>query len=152
MTKYCTKRRSVTISGRKLLMLFRKKCPRLKCAAYWSGTKLLGQHSQDSTECEVCILQNGNMQKRWADNYRGPYRKIHETWIKRTLFFCPRLQCISKLPRYLFIIPYKIGMTLTISPDVVISERLKKDLRLSLKGSSLHLSPFKCAQFYIHNV
>ena len=129
MTKDCTKRRSVTISGRKFLMLFRKKCPRLECAASLrSGTNLFGQHSQDSTEYEVCILQNGNMQKRCAGNYRGPYRKIHETWIKITLFFCPRLQCISKLPRYSFIIPYKIG---TISPEVAISERLKNDLSLA---------------------
>ena len=60
----------------------------------------------------------------------GPYRTIHKNWIKRTFFFCPRRQCISKLPRYSFIIAYKIGTTLTISPDVAISEKLKNDLSL----------------------
>ena len=41
-------------------------------------------------------------------------------------------QFISKLPtcRYSFIIPYKIGMTLTISPDMAIMETLKTDLSL----------------------
>lgn len=50
---------------------------------------------------------------------KGPYRTIHKAWIGW-------LEFIGKLPRYSFIITYKIGMTLIISPDMAISEKLNQ--------------------------
>ena len=128
MTKYCTKRRSVTISGRTFWMLFRKKCLRLECAAPLKRNKPIRSTFAQNAKCASCKkeIYKNDVQA----TTEGPYRTIHKTWIKRTFFFCPRLQCISKLPRYSFIIPYKIGMTLTISPDVAINEKLKNDLSL----------------------
>ena len=49
----------------------------------------------------------------------GPYRTIQKSWIKRTFFFCPRFQCMDKLPRNSFICPYKTGMALLIKTPVL---------------------------------
>jgi hypothetical protein len=40
----------------------------------------------------------------------GPYRTFNLNWIKRTFFYCPRFECISKLPRNSFIKPYRVCM------------------------------------------
>ena len=130
-TKYCTKRRSVTISGRKFWMLFRKKVHTagVRCSTEAEQTYSVNiRKTAQNGKCASCKTEICKNDVQATTD--GPYPTIHKTWIKRTFFFCPRLQCISKLPRYSLIVPYKIGMTLTITPDVAISEKLKNDLSL----------------------
>jgi hypothetical protein len=79
------------------------------------------QHSLDSptftfetkktkkeSKCASCkrTISFGDIQARTD----GPYRTFNLNWIKRTFFYCPRFECISKLPRNSFIKPYRVGM------------------------------------------
>ena len=79
--------------------------------------------SKKDAKCATCKkeLSEGNIQA----TTEGPYRTIQKSWIKRTFFFCPRLQCMGKLPRNSFICPYKTGMTLLIETPLTDSKRKK---------------------------
>lgn len=82
--------------------------------------------SKKDAKCATCKkeLSEGNIQA----TTEGPYRTIQKSWIKRTFFFCPRLQCMGKLPRNSFICPYKTGMTLLI--ETPLTEQQKKEIDL----------------------
>ena len=82
--------------------------------------------SKKDAKCATCKkeLSEGNIQA----TTEGPYRTIQKSWIKRTFFFCPRFQCMGKLPRNSFICPYKTGMTLLI--ETSLTEQQKKEIDL----------------------
>ena len=57
--------------------------------------------SKQDAKCATCKkeISEGNIHAATE----GPYRTIQKSLIKRTFFFCPRLQCMGKLPRNSFI-------------------------------------------------
>ncbi|RMX45861.1 hypothetical protein pdam_00023458 [Pocillopora damicornis] len=67
------------------------------------------RQSQKDANCATCkhLLQSGDVQV----STEGPYRTIMRHWISRTLYFCPRLGCISKHPQNSFIQTYCSGAT-----------------------------------------
>lgn len=53
----------------------------------------------------------------------GPYRTIMRHWITRTFFFCPKLSCITTMPRNSFIRPFCLSnMTLRFNLQVTPEE------------------------------
>lgn len=70
--------------------------------------------SKKDASCANCktLIRRGNVQVT-AD---GPYRTIMRQWITRKFFFCPKLSCISKMPRNSYIRPY-CPSTMTLDFD-----------------------------------
>ena len=84
--------------------------------------------SKKDAKCATCKkeLSEGNIQA----TTEGPYRTIQKSWIKRTFFFCPRFQCMGKLPRNSFIRPYKTGMTLLIETPLTGQQKKEIDSQI----------------------
>ena len=55
----------------------------------------------------------------------GPYRTIERKWILRTFFFCPRISCITKLPRNSYITPF-CQTTMSFRYDPSLTEEQKR--------------------------
>ena len=53
----------------------------------------------------------------------GPYRTLNLTWIRRTFYFCPRRECISKLPRNSFIKPFHAGVNLIYKTELTCEQK-----------------------------
>jgi len=115
----------------KILEAFPKKVPTAGVNSFTEAKQIYSVNIRKTTQNAKCASCKQEICKNDVQaTTEGPYHTIHQIWIKRAFFFCPRLQCISKLPRYSLIVPYKIGMTLKINPDMEITEKLKNDLAL----------------------
>ena len=77
--------------------------------------------TRKEAKCATCknIISFGALQA----STEGPYRTIHLTWIKRTFFFCPRKECISKLPRNCYIKPFQAGVAVTYDPELTSEQK-----------------------------
>lgn len=77
--------------------------------------------TQKEAKCASCkhTISFGNVQA----STEGPYRTFNLNWIKRTFYFCPRFECISKLPRNSFIQPYHVGMRVSYDPQLTGEQR-----------------------------
>ena len=101
--------------------------PKVNCPSEDEQKYIINKRtSKKDAKCATCKkeLSEGNIQA----TTEGPYRTIQKSWIKRTFFFCPRFQCMGKLPRNSFICPYKTGMTLLI--ETPLTEEQKKEIDL----------------------
>jgi hypothetical protein len=79
-------------------------------------------------KCAACkaVLRDGDLQVTTD----GPYRTIMRHWITRTFFFCPKLRCISAMPRNSFIQPYNPS-TMSLQFDSNLSLEQKQLLGVS---------------------
>ena len=99
--------------------------------------KINRRTSKKDAKCGTCKkeISEGDIQA----TTEGPYRTIQKSWIKRTFFFCPRFQCMGKLPRNSFICPYNVGMTLLI--ETPVNEQQKIDLGMKTQVNTPSASP-----------
>ena len=78
--------------------------------------------STRNAKCASCRqeLVAGDMQA----STEGPYRTIQINLIRRTFFFCARLRCMGKLPRFAYIHPFIPGTNLIIETPLT-PERMR---------------------------
>jgi len=78
-------------------------------------------------KCAVCKknLTYGDIQACMD----GAYRTIHRAWIVRTFFFCPSINCITKMPRNSYVIPF-CPSTMTLNFDSCLTLEQTRSIEL----------------------
>lgn len=82
----------------KVLSAFPGQLPLARLPAVANPTYSINiRHTNREAKCAVCrnTLVHGDLQA----STEGPYRTIERKWILRTFFFCPRISCVTQLPR-----------------------------------------------------
>ncbi|CAB4000695.1 Hypothetical predicted protein [Paramuricea clavata] len=77
--------------------------------------------TEKTAKCASCktSLSLGDIQA----STEGPYRTLHLNWIKRVFYFCPRTECISKLPRNTFIKTFEDGVPVLYDTDLTYEQK-----------------------------
>ena len=108
----------------KIIDAFPDRVPLTDLSKYTSDNQVFKieiKKTHKEAKCATCktAISLGDLQA----SAEGPYRTFNLTWIKRTFYFCPRRECISKLPRNSFIKPFKAGIGLIYDPELTSEQK-----------------------------